>query len=140
MKSDPIFRQQFSVPKQAIDENGHANNVQYIQWMQDVAVRHYESIGGVRPTQALGATWVVRSHSVVYLQPAFEGELIEVRTWVANLRRVRSLRRYEFARVSDGKILVTGETDWVFVDVGSGRLLAIPAGIAVLFTLLEKRV
>jgi len=134
----PIFRTRFKVPPEAIDENGHVNNVNYVQWMQDVAVRHYESIGGVEPTQTLGATWVVRSHNVVYLSPAFEGDVIEVRTWVVNLRKVRSLRRYQFVRVSDGKLLVNGETDWVFVNVRNGRLIAVPPEIAGLFTLLDE--
>ncbi|MFH2039430.1 MAG: acyl-CoA thioesterase [Chloroflexota bacterium] len=133
-----IFRIQFKVPAEAIDANGHVNNVYYVQWMQDLAVNHYESIGGVEPTQALGATWVVRSHHVVYQNPAFKGDLIEASTWVVNIRKVRSLRRYQFARVSDGKVLVNGETDWVFVDNHTGRLLAIPPQIAGLFTLLEE--
>ena len=59
-----IFRTRFRVPPEAIDENGHVNNVTYVQWMQDVAVEHYESMGGVEPTRELGATWVVRSHNV----------------------------------------------------------------------------
>jgi acyl-CoA thioester hydrolase len=130
-----IFRTRFQVSAQAIDENGHVNNVNYVQWMQDLAVSHYQSMGGVEPTQALGATWVVRSHHVVYQSPAFKGDWIEASTWVVNMRKVRSLRRYQFTRVSDAKVLVTGETDWVFVDIQSGRLLAIPAHIAGLFTL-----
>jgi len=38
---------------------------------------------------------IVRSHTIEYLGPAFAGDEIEVRTWVENLRRVRSLRRYK---------------------------------------------
>ena len=133
-----IFHTRFQVSAQVIDENGHVNNVNYVQWMQDLAVSHYQSMGGVEPTQALGATWVVRSHHVVYQSPAFKGDLIEASTWVVNMRKVRSLRRYQFTRVSDGKVLVTGETDWVFVDIQSGRLLAIPAHITGLFSLLDE--
>src|SRR5512137_2739528 len=110
----PVYAFAFSVPQEAIDENGHVNNVYYVQWMQDAAVRHYEFIGGVLPMQALGATWVVRSHHIEYLAPAFAGDEIEIRTWVVNVRRVRSLRRYEFVRRSDGRLLSKGETDWVF--------------------------
>jgi acyl-CoA thioester hydrolase len=55
-----------------------------------------------------------------YLLPAFEGEEVETRTWVENVRRVRSLRKYEFVRKADGKVLVKGETDWVFVDAKTG--------------------
>lgn len=133
-----IFRLRFNVLPDAIDENGHVNNVHFVQWMQDVAVRHYESLGAVELTRALGATWVVRSHNVVYLNPAFEGDLLEVRTWVVNMRKVRSLRCYQFIRVSDGKLLVTGETDWVFVEISTARLMAVPTEIARLFLLLDQ--
>jgi acyl-CoA thioester hydrolase len=133
--ADPIFRYRFKVPDDSVDQNGHVNNVHYVQWMQDIAVRHYESIGGVPPTQEIGATWVVRSHHVEYLAPAFAGDEIEARTWVVNLRRVRSLRRYEFTRLTDGILLVRGETDWVFVDAQSGKPRAVPAAVARIFPL-----
>jgi acyl-CoA thioester hydrolase len=122
----------FIIPQSAIDENGHVNNVAYVQWMQDIAVEHYASIGGVE-AQGPDATWVVREHRIEYLLPAFEGEEIEIRTWVENIQRVRSLRKYEFVRRSDGKTLVKGETDWVFVDVKSGRPLAIPQEVVNVF-------
>jgi acyl-CoA thioester hydrolase len=133
---EPVYSYEFVIPGSAVDENGHVNNVMYVQWMQDAAVRHYEAIGGTGPTQAIGATWVVRSHLVEYLRPAFEGERIKVQTWVVNLRRARSLRRYRFIRVTDEVGLVRGETDWVFVDANSGAPRAIPAEVAGLFTLI----
>src|SRR5688572_13039920 len=128
-QTNPIYCHEFSVPAGAVDANGHVNNVSYVQWMQDVAVAHFEFIGGTDPMRALDATWVVRSHNIEYLLPAFAGERIEVRTWVADIRRVRSLRRYRFVRISDGELLVRGETEWVFVDAKTGRPLAIPAQV-----------
>lgn len=136
-RNNPVFTQRFSVPEKAVDENGHVNNVTYVQWMQDIAVQHYAYVGGVAPTQALGATWVVREHHIEYLRPAFLGELIEVQTWVVDIRRARSLRKYQFVRPADGQVLVRGETDWVFVDAHTGRPLRIPEGIAAVFTLYE---
>jgi acyl-CoA thioester hydrolase len=103
--------------------------------MQDAAVRHYEAMGGRQITLELGATWVVRSHMVEYLRPAFAGEQIKVLTWVANMRRVRSLRRYQFVRMEDEQLLVRGETDWVFVNVKDGSPRAIPPEVTSLFTL-----
>jgi acyl-CoA thioester hydrolase len=137
MPTQPIFAYEFTVPRDAVDENGHANNVAYVQWMQDVAVRHYESLGGIPITQALGLTWVVRSHFIEYLQPAFEGDRIEVRTWVANLRRVRSLRRYQFARQPGDQILARGETDWVLVEASTGRPVSVPREIAAVIPILQ---
>jgi acyl-CoA thioester hydrolase len=120
-----IFTKTIIIPASAIDENGHVNNVTYVQWMQDIAVEHYATAGGVT-AQGQNATWVVREHKIEYLRPAFAGEEIEIRTWVEDARRVRSLRKYEFVRVSDGSLLVRGETDWVFVDASTGRPLPIP--------------
>ncbi len=124
-----IYRYRLTIPQDAIDGNGHVNNVAYVKWMQDAAMRHFETLGGAAHTVQLGATWVVRSHRIEYLAPAFAGEEIEVRTWVANVRRVRSLRRYEFARVVDEQLLVRGETEWVFVDARDGRPILIPEQI-----------
>ncbi len=132
MPPSPAYTKTFFIPASAIDKNGHVNNVVYVQWMQELAVEHYASIGGIQ-AQGPDATWVVRSHRVEYFLPAYEGEEVESRTWVENIQRVRSLRKYEFVRKSDGKVLVTGETDWVFVDVKSGRPVAIPQEVAGVF-------
>ena len=82
---------------------------------------------------------MARSHRIEYLRPGFVGERVEVRTWVADCRRVRSLRRYEFVRPSDGAVLARGETDWVFVRVPDGRPYAIPATIRQAFTIVPDR-
>ena len=135
--SNRIYSRRFTIPANAIDENGHANNVAYVQWMQDIAVEHYASIGGIE-AQGKDATWVVREHKIEYLLPAFAGEEIEIKTWVENIRRVRSLRKYEFVRKSDDKVLVKGETDWVFVDTGTGRPLPIPGKVPSVFDLPQE--
>jgi len=132
---EPVYPHEFTIPDEAVDENGHVNNVMYVQWMQDAAVRHYEAMGGRQLTLKLGTTWVVRSHTIEYLRPAFAGERIRVLTWVVNIRRVRSLRRYQFLRVENEELLVRGETDWVFVDARDSSLRAIPREVANLFTL-----
>ncbi len=131
MRESPAnaYHYRLKIPEEAIDGNGHVNNVVYLQWMQDAAIRHFESLGGTPLTIGAGATWVVRSHKIEYFGPAFAGEEIEVHTWIANVRRVRSLRRYEFVRAADGETLVKGETEWVFVDARDGRPIPIPESI-----------
>jgi acyl-CoA thioester hydrolase len=138
MPISSVYSKTLVIPKSAIDENGHVNNVAYVQWMQDIAVEHYSAIGGVE-AQGYHATWVVREHRIEYLLPAYAGEEIEVKTWVENIRRVRSLRKYEFVRKSDSKVLVKGETDWVFVDANSGRPLPIPEKVSSVFSLYTEK-
>lgn len=133
-----VYTRSFTIPSDAIDENGHVNNVAYVQWMQDIAVEHYASIGGIE-AQGDEATWFIREHKIEYFLPAFAGEEIEIKTWVENVRRVRSLRKYEFVRKSDGKTLVKGETDWVFVDVKTGMPRPIPEAVSKVFVLSQDR-
>ncbi len=123
---EPIHHFNLTVPAEAMDENRHANNVTYVQWMQEAATQHAAICGATRLAQSLGATWVIRTHQIEYLSPAFAGDAIIVETWVANFRKVRSLRRYKFIRAADQTILAEAETDWVFVDAATGRPRAIP--------------
>jgi acyl-CoA thioester hydrolase len=126
------YSKTITIPASVIDENGHVNNVAYVQWMQEIATEHYATLDGPDAQKPLGK-WFVREHRVEYFLPAFAGEEIEVRTWVENIRHVRSLRKYEFIRKQDGKILVKGETDWVFVDAKTGKPIAIPEKVRAIF-------
>ena len=133
-----IYRYDFTVPESAVDMNGHVNNVVYVQWMQDVAVKHFDTVGGTKAMHAVGGTWVVHSHKIEYLSQAFADEELFALTWVANFKRVRSVRRHKFFRKSDNKLLAKGETEWVFVDAGNGRPRAIPDELSLLFPIVTE--
>lgn len=134
----PIYTHEFIVSEGTLDENGHANNVAYVQWMQNIAVLHSRDAGCTRATQAAGATWVVRSHQIEYFHPAFLGDTLSVLTWVVNFRRAISLRRYKFIRQKDDSVLAKGETNWVFVDAKTGRPITIPEEVKKTFQLVTE--
>jgi len=134
----PIYTHEFVVSEGTLDENGHANNVAYVQWMQDIAVLHSRDAGCTRATQAGGATWVVRSHQIEYFHPALLGDTLSVLTWVVNFRRAISLRRYKFIRQKDNRVLAKGETNWVFVDAKTGRPITIPEEVRKTFKLVGE--
>ena len=124
--SAPIHQFEVRVTAAVVDRNGHANNVAYIQWLQDAALSHAQASGCIAVTAARSASWVVRTHHIEYLAPAFAGDTLIVQTWVANFRKVRSLRKYKITRASDQAVVALAETDWVFVNAATGRPLAIP--------------
>ena len=133
-KSVPsVYRHSILVSQEAIDANGHANNVEYLRWMQDAAVGHADTTGGTEATRKAGASWVVRSHHIEYLQPAFADDRLVVCTWVSHRRKASSLRKYLLLRESDHALIARGETNWVFVDRQSGRPIAIPNEVSSLF-------
>ena len=124
-----IYQFDIEVTAKEVDRNGHVNNVVYIQWMQDAAISHARASGCTLASKAVGATWVVRTHHIEYLSPAFAGEKITVLTWPSNFQRVRSLRKYKFLRASDRVVIARAETDWVFVNAKTGRPQSIPGEV-----------
>ncbi len=133
-----IYRYELTVPQEALDQNGHVNNVEYLRWILDAAVAHSDFQGCTQATQEAGATWVVRAHRIEYLIPAYAGEHVCVLTWVSNFRRVQSLRKYKVIRLEDNALLAEGETDWVFINAASGQLRSIPKNIMATFELLPE--
>lgn len=129
-----IFRQDIVVAEDAIDEFGHVNNQRYIAWMQEVATAHSGANGWpMERYLQIGAAWVVRSHFIEYLRPAFAGDQIEVVTWAANLALREVTRRYQFRRAGNGQLLARAETKWVYVDIKSGRPKRVPPALLASF-------
>ncbi len=115
------------VPEAAIDVNRHVSNLAYLRWMQDVAIAHSTAQGWpVERYVERREGWVVRSHFIEYLLPAFALESLALLTWVADLREQRSRRRYLFWRARDSQVIAKAETLWVYVDARTGRGRPIP--------------
>ena len=126
----PVFHYRHTVAPEEIDALGHAGNVHYVRWMQDAAVAHSAELGWpLERLLELGAGWVVRSHRVTYLRQALEGEAVIVRTWVADMKRSTSLRKYEI-RNAAGDLLARAETDWAFIDYARQRPVRVPPEVA----------
>jgi acyl-CoA thioester hydrolase len=129
-----IFTKTFSIPEDAIDELGHVNNLKYIAWMQEIAIQHSAAEGWpVERYLRSGAVWVVRSHFITYLRPAFEGETITLQTWIAEIKQRSCLRKYLVLRAQDQSILAEAETNWVYIDQRTGRPLRIPEELRAAF-------
>lgn len=123
-----IYAKRFPIPPDAIDVQGHVSNLAYVGWMQDVAIEHSAAVGWpMERYLELGAGWVVRSHFIEYLRPAFADEGLSVHTWVPRFDQRSTPRRYLFVRDEDRVVLARAETAWVFVDLATGRRRAIPA-------------
>ncbi len=133
------FEYQHTVMADEIDEQGHANNVAFVTWMQAAAIAHTKVLGlSSEKYKQLGAGWVVRSHTIDYLQPAFAGDKLIVRTWVAAMKKVSSIRRYQIIRQFDRQLLAKAETNWAFVDYKTGKPMRIPAEISSLYKVTDR--
>jgi acyl-CoA thioester hydrolase len=126
-----VFEYRHTVGDDEIDEQGHANNVVYVAWMQAAALAHSATLGWTPQRYLeLGMGWVARSHTIEYLRPALAGDQIIVETHVADMKKVTSKRVYRILRPADHALLAKAETSWAFVNYATGKPTRIPAEIA----------
>lgn len=128
------FEYSHTVAPEDMDDLGHANNFHYIKWLQHAAVAHSAAVGWTQQRyDELGAGWVVRSHKIEYLKPAFKGDRLTIRTWVANMKPATSLRMYEIFN-EQGQILAQAETDWAFINYVRQKPVRVPKEVKRCFT------
>ena len=131
-----IYEHHLTVRPEDIDRLGHVNNLAYMAWLLDAAVAHSAVQGWTAERyDQLGSVWVVRSHEIKYIEPAYAGQQIIVRTWVADMSKVSSMRRYRIERASDGALLCKAATRWAFVNSATGTLARVPSELVESFEL-----
>ncbi len=122
------------VCEEDLDELQHVNNLQYLRWTLRAAVAHSRDVGWTPDRyRELGAGWIVRSHKITYKVPALLGDEVEIRTWIADVEKISSLRKYEITRKSDGRYFALAETQWVFVDFATLKPMTIPDEVRLAF-------
>lgn len=125
------FELSFTARPEHIDELGHVNNAVWVQWIQEIAVAHWEALAD--PEHRSAFFWVVVRHEIDYLRAAVEGDRIVARTWVGEAPRgARFDRHIEFTG-PDGELCVRARTDWAMLDRSSGRPLRVPREVVARF-------
>jgi acyl-CoA thioester hydrolase len=121
------FEMVLTAGKEHIDELGHVNNAVWVQWIQLVAVAHWDFVAD--PAHKDAYYWVVVRHEIDYLRPAHEGDRITARTWAGDAPQgARSDRFVEFTG-PDGKVCVRAKTQWAIIDKAFGRPIRVPAEV-----------
>jgi acyl-CoA thioester hydrolase len=129
-----IYEHRVTVQPGDIDGQGHVNNLVYLKWLQDAAVAHSDQNGwSAQRYHELGVGWVVRSHWIEYLNPAFQNDAVVVTTWIAEMKMTQALRKYRVVRTADQAVLAVAQTNWVFMDMQSKRPRRIDGDMAVAF-------
>ena len=123
----PVFETTLTAAHEHIDELGHVNNAVWVQWIQQVAVAHWDAVAPAAHKDAY--FWVVVRHEIDYLRPAHEGDTVTARTWIEEAPRgARSTRLMEFSG-PDGKVCVRARTDWAIIDKALGRPIRVPSEV-----------
>ncbi|MDZ4802288.1 MAG: thioesterase family protein [Bryobacteraceae bacterium] len=126
------FEIEIEVQPKDIDSQGHVNNVQYLRWVQDVAVAHWKAAASPEDQEAL--TWVVVRHEIDYRRPAYVGERLILKTWVGLATRLRFERLTEILRPADGVVVAEARSLYCPISRASGKPTAVRPEVRAFFS------
>jgi acyl-CoA thioester hydrolase len=114
-----------------IDENGHVNNVVYLDWAQQIATAHWRSRA---PADEQGKwAWVALRHEVDYRRALKLGEVAPARTWVSNTADGPRFERFVRIDGPDGAMCAQVRTVWCLIEQATGRPRRVPAWMVEMF-------
>lgn len=130
------FANPFTLPIQVqemdLDRLGHANNVVYLRWLEEISWAHVEHIGMTWALQeSLGRAMAIVRTEIDYLAAAMAGDELVLATWLVQCdRRLRTARRFQLWRPRDGVTLVRALSRHVCIDVATQRPARMPVQFA----------
>lgn len=124
----------FRVRHHECDAYGRVHPAVYMRYAQEAAFDASAAAGyGLDRYQELDRLWLARESEIEVLHPLRYGDPVQVRTWVADFRRVRSARAYEFRRAGSDELVARALTDWVYLELSTGTPVAIPPDMQAAF-------
>jgi acyl-CoA thioester hydrolase len=128
-----VYTAPLTVRHHEVDGFGRLHPAVYLRYLAHAAIEASSAAGfDAAWYGTAGTVWLIRRSSFEVVRPARAGEALEIRTWVEDMRRVRSRRRYEL-RDGAGELRLAARTDWVYVDGASGRPRRVPPEIEAAF-------
>jgi len=122
------FTLRFTAGPEHIDENGHVNNMVWLQWVQDIATAHWLSLAP--PEHVEKYVWFVTRHEIDYRGNIVEGETVTARTFIPEPPQgARFVRCVDFTNEA-GKTLVSVRSTWAMIDRATGRPLRVPPEVS----------
>ncbi|MEH6714494.1 thioesterase family protein [Parasphingorhabdus flavimaris] len=100
-----------------IDFMGHVNNANYLTWVQDAVIAHWQKIA---PSEAVtDHLWVALKHEITYRKPAFlEDDVIAE----VLLEKVHGARAFYSTVIRRGEeVLAEVQSSWCCIDADTLR-------------------
>jgi acyl-CoA thioester hydrolase len=110
-----------------IDAYDHVNNAVYLTWLDRAAWSHSAALGvPLERCVALRRGMAALRTEIDFVRAALKGDRVCVATWIAAGGRLRVERRFQVVRVADSATLARARTEYVCINLDSGRAVRMP--------------
>ncbi|MFL6602114.1 MAG: acyl-CoA thioesterase [Steroidobacteraceae bacterium] len=111
-----------------IDAYDHVNNAVYLSWFDRVAWSHSAALGiSLEECVRIRRGMAAHRTEIDYQRAAVQGDRVAVATWIVGTdAKLRVERRFQVRRAPDGETLARARTDYVCINLDSGRAARMP--------------
>jgi acyl-CoA thioester hydrolase len=115
-----------------IDAYNHVNNSVYLAWFDKAAWSHSEALGiSIEECTRIRRGMAAHRAEIDYQKAAVLGDQVAVATWIVSTdHRLRVERRFQVRRASNAETLARARTDYVCINLDSGRACRMPESFA----------
>ena len=107
-----MYQKEIQVTEENIDQNNHVNNVQYVSWVEEIAVEHWEAVK--HTTEYPDDIWMLLDHHIQYKKQVYLNDIITIKTYPKAPEGIKQPRKVEF--YCNGHLVVDSLTLWVLID------------------------
>jgi acyl-CoA thioester hydrolase len=125
------FSLSFTAGPHHIDELGHVNNAVWVQWLQDLAVAHWQAAAD--PAHVAAYVWVIVRHEIDYRGNIGLGESVVGRTWIPGAPKGARFDRHAAFTDANGRDIVRAVSTWAMLDKATGRPARVTRDIVAAF-------
>lgn len=112
-----------------IDELNHVNNIVYLQWINNISLKHWDKLSNNEINSHY--IWVAARHEIDYIKPAYLNEKLTIKTYIDTIEGVKSIRKVQIYRKNE--LLAKSKTIWILLDAATHKITRIPKEIQDLF-------
>ena len=111
-----------------IDAYNHVNNSVYLSWFDAAAWSHSAALGiSLEECVRIRRGMAAHRTEIDYQRAAVLGDQVSVATWIVSTdNKLRVERRFQARRASDGETLARARTNYVCINLDSGRACRMP--------------
>ena len=120
-----VYQHNIAIAADDIDFMGHVNNANYLKWVQDAVISHWEFVA---PAEALAPhLWVALKHEITYRKPAFLDDEVIADVLLEKVHGARAFYSTVIKRGED--VLAEVQSSWCCVDAETLRPMRIAKDI-----------
>ena len=126
------FTQEQEVLSNHLDDLKHVNNIQYLNWIQEISKKHWNKL--ITRKKFEFQIWIVRSHNIVYKKQAKLGDQLLLETYVKECKNYTSERIVNVLQKKNLEVIAQCNTTWCYVNKVSNNIERIPKEVVDLLT------